>query len=81
MNIVKCPPPKLEDEEKWDLSFRNFVYDCLKKEPKERPTADELLERHKAFFEQAVTTDVLAKELLVGMPKLEERVFIYLPIY
>ncbi|KAF3520161.1 hypothetical protein DY000_02063413 [Brassica cretica] len=40
------PAPMLEDKEKWSLVFHDFVAKCLTKEPRLRPTADEML-KHK----------------------------------
>ncbi|KAH0897424.1 hypothetical protein HID58_046992 [Brassica napus] len=37
------PAPMLEDKEKWSLVFHDFVAKCLTKEPRLRPTADEML--------------------------------------
>ena len=40
--IVMNDPPPIR--EKWSQTFQDFVNCCLVKDPKERPSADELLE-------------------------------------
>ncbi|CAN7040261.1 unnamed protein product [Brassica rapa subsp. trilocularis] len=47
------PAPMLEDKEKWSLVFHDFVAKCLTKEPRLRPTADEML-KHK-FIQRCKT--------------------------
>ena len=42
-NIVKGTPPAIS--ERWSEDFRDFVSKCLTKNPKNRPTAADLL-RH-----------------------------------
>jgi len=49
----------------------------LKKDPKERPTFSELLEKHEKFFNLACTPDYLVKHFLLSAAKLEERVLKY----
>ncbi|KAM3707003.1 hypothetical protein ACB098_03G192300 [Castanea mollissima] len=48
--ISSEPAPMLEDKEKWSLLFHDFVAKCLTKEPRQRPTASEML-KHK-FIEK-----------------------------
>jgi serine/threonine protein kinase len=43
MRIVKDPPPKLRDPQRWSKEFVDFVERCLTKDPEHRPTAAELL--------------------------------------
>ena len=42
INIVKNKPPPIK--EKWSALFQDFVSQCLTKDPKKRPSADELLQ-------------------------------------
>ncbi|KAJ3218689.1 Serine/threonine-protein kinase 3 [Dinochytrium kinnereticum] len=42
--IPTKPPPKLENESKYSKDFKDFVARCLTKDPKERPTAEMLLQ-------------------------------------
>ncbi|KFK41345.1 hypothetical protein AALP_AA2G118100 [Arabis alpina] len=58
------PAPMLEDKEKWSLVFHDFVAKCLTKEPRLRPTADEML-KHK--FVQRCKTGASAMS-----PKIEK---------
>jgi serine/threonine protein kinase len=57
--IIRDPPPHLKDKQNWTLNFHDFITKCLIKEPKNRPTASELLS-HK-FFENACEKDGLVK--------------------
>jgi len=41
--IVKNPPPALQDPSKFSPQFVSFITTCLKKEPTQRPTSEELL--------------------------------------
>ena len=50
--IATKPPPTLTEPDKWTPEFNNFLNRCLQKNPKDRPTAKELLQdpfllRHK----------------------------------
>ena len=47
--IPQSPPPTLPHPEKWSPNFHDFVSKCLKKNPKERPSAKELMEVCKLF--------------------------------
>lgn len=42
--IATQPPPKLEKADLFSSIFSEFISQCLKTEPKERPNADELLQ-------------------------------------
>ncbi|PRW45012.1 serine threonine- kinase hippo-like [Chlorella sorokiniana] len=50
--VVKDPPPRLIDKERWSLSFQDFVAQCLQKDPRARPTA-RLLQQHKFAAREA----------------------------
>ncbi|KAI8818716.1 uncharacterized protein EV422DRAFT_536612 [Fimicolochytrium jonesii] len=41
--IPTKPPPKLENEEKWSSQFKDFIAQCLIKNPNQRPSAEQLL--------------------------------------
>lgn len=72
--IISSEPPRLKEESKWDKGFRDLVYDCLQKNPTQRPTATELLEKHAKFFSKACSPDDVIKSLLIDVPNLEDRV-------
>jgi serine/threonine protein kinase len=55
--ITKSPPPKLQEPKKWSDEFNDFLSQCLKKNPDERPTAKELLEHR--FVKKAKTKKLL----------------------
>lgn len=44
--VVRDPAPHLCKREQWTLSFQDFISQCLKKDPKSRPTT-KLLQQHK----------------------------------
>jgi serine/threonine protein kinase len=50
MRIVKDPPPKLRDPQRWSKDFVDFVERCLTKDPEKRPTAAELLNVRQTRF-------------------------------
>ncbi|KAF4752561.1 hypothetical protein FOZ62_006134, partial [Perkinsus olseni] len=72
-NILENPPPTLERTKStpWDSSFVKMVADCLQKDPSKRPSVDQLLTRHDAFFRQA-DKDALV-DLLKQLPTIEQR--------
>lgn len=43
-NIPKDPPPTLQAKNQWSPEFHAFLERCLIKDPKERPTAEQLLQ-------------------------------------
>lgn len=44
--VVRDPPPRLTDKERWSLAFQDFIAQCLQKDPRSRPTA-RYLQQHK----------------------------------
>ena len=60
--------PSLNEDEniKWSDDIKNFLKDCLIKNPKLRPDAKELLQKHKNFFDKAKNKEYLAENILKG---------------
>jgi len=69
--IIEKDPPRV-DRRKWDGPFVNVIDSCLQKDPKKRPTMDDLLTKHKKFFAKAAEQPL--RELLRTLPSLEERI-------
>jgi serine/threonine protein kinase len=47
--IMESPPPTLTEPKEWSNDFNDFLEQCLRKEPSERPAAlDLLMVRHAA---------------------------------
>ncbi|KAH7623904.1 putative Serine/threonine-protein kinase dst1 [Nannochloris sp. 'desiccata'] len=44
--VVRDPPPRLTEKERWTLAFQDFIAQCLSKDPRSRPTA-RYLQQHK----------------------------------
>uniref|UniRef100_A0A803LMG4 Protein kinase domain-containing protein n=1 Tax=Chenopodium quinoa TaxID=63459 RepID=A0A803LMG4_CHEQI len=57
---------------KFSKAFKDMVGLCLHQDPTKRPTADKLL-KHVFFKNSHKTCDFLVKNLLVGLPTVEER--------
>jgi serine/threonine-protein kinase OSR1/STK39 len=53
LSIINNPSPTLSLSRTWDACFKEFVTDCLQKDPTKRPTVDEILLKHKKFFSKA----------------------------
>lgn len=62
IHIISNDPPQLKVES-WNEPLRDFITDCLQKEPKDRPTADELLKSHKALWAKAKDGKYLVSSL------------------
>jgi serine/threonine-protein kinase OSR1/STK39 len=75
--VVQNPPPALEDSgsaanrRKFTNAFKDFVSQCLQKDPSKRPSASKLL-KHK-FFRNKKSRDYLVSTVLSQMPPQAER--------
>lgn len=70
-HILNDPPTKLEGN-KWSSSFKDFVAQCLNKNPTKRPSAEALL-KHK-FIKFAKDENYVATTLISQIPSLTERI-------
>ncbi|XP_057548211.1 serine/threonine-protein kinase BLUS1 [Amaranthus tricolor] len=59
------------NEKKFSKAFKDMVGLCLHQDPTKRPTAEKLL-RH-AFFKNCRSCDFLVKNVLAGLPSVEDR--------
>ena len=65
--------PKLkEDNFKFSEEFKNFVSNCLIKDPKLRPSAKELLAKHSKFLQKCKDNKYIVDNVLKGCPNLHE---------
>mmetsp|Transcript_14214 Transcript_14214/g.32242 ORF Transcript_14214/g.32242 Transcript_14214/m.32242 type:complete len:351 (-) Transcript_14214:191-1243(-) len=69
--IIEKDPPRI-DRRKWDDLFVKLIECCLQKDPKKRPTMDEITQKHKRFFGKA--NEQPLAELLRSLPPLDQRV-------
>ncbi|XP_047317430.1 serine/threonine-protein kinase BLUS1 [Impatiens glandulifera] len=56
---------------KFSKSFKDLVGQCLDKDPAKRPTAEKLLKH--SFFRNCKGTNYLVKNMLTGLPSVEDR--------
>mmetsp|Transcript_27474 Transcript_27474/g.53704 ORF Transcript_27474/g.53704 Transcript_27474/m.53704 type:complete len:355 (-) Transcript_27474:88-1152(-) len=69
--IMEKDPPKI-DRRKWDDQFVKLVECCLQKDPKKRPTMEEIIAKHKKFFANANEQNLI--EIIRSLPPLEQRI-------
>ena len=62
----RIPSLKDTDKFKWSDEIKNFVKDCLIKNPMQRPSAKQLLEKHSKLFERAKNKEYLSENILKG---------------
>jgi len=70
-------PPTLKNPTQWDPTFVEFIKCCLIKDPKLRPTAEEVLNNNSKFFSFARDKEYIKEHLIKGVPTLEKRVNIF----
>lgn len=71
VKILKSPPPTLPTNVPFSNEFRDFVSMCLKVAPKERPTAESLLQH--AFLQKAKGDDYIKQTLISKLPPIGTR--------
>jgi len=69
--IIEKEPPRI-DRRKWDILFVTLIETCLQKDPKKRPSMDDVFAKHKKFFAKANAAPLL--ETLRTLPPLEQRI-------
>jgi serine/threonine-protein kinase OSR1/STK39 len=62
---------KNEKHKKFSKAFKDMVASCLDQEPSKRPSAEKLLKH--SFFKNCKGSDFLVKNVLHGLPSVEER--------
>ena len=75
-SLVDGPIPTLDDKVfNWSQEFKDFVKCCLVKDPNLRPSAKEVLDINKKFFDKAKDKDYILENVLKGCLTVQERVF------
>ena len=72
MESNRIPKLNESDKFKWSDDIKNFLKDCLIKNPQLRPDAKELLKNHKNFFDKAKNKEYLVETVLKGCPDLHK---------
>ncbi|XP_065185374.1 serine/threonine-protein kinase 4-like [Sycon ciliatum] len=68
--IPSKPPPKFKDEDRWTPGFRDFLEQCVVKNPEERATATSLLQHD--FIKNASTSNSLKTMIEEAMHLMKE---------
>jgi len=68
--IIEKDPPRI-DKRRWDVLFVSLIECCLQKEPRKRPTMEEVAQKHKKFFSKGNAQPLL--DILKGLDPLEQR--------
>lgn len=73
LSIINGPPPQLSQSRTWDKAFRDFVEDCLQKDPSKRPTIDQIFLKHKKFFAKARNAQYLKEHFIMDLKEVYQR--------
>ena len=77
--VLNDAEPQLVDSKHvWSQEFKDFVKSCLIKDPRKRPSAAEILQMNKKFFEKAKDKNYILQTILSGVPTIQERVKFYI---
>ncbi|XXG65565.1 hypothetical protein AAC387_Pa05g3233 [Persea americana] len=72
MTLQNAPPGlDYERDKRFSKSFKEMVAACLVKDPKKRPSSENLLKHH--FFKHACSNEYMARTILDGLSPLGER--------
>merc|ERR1712060_874604 len=69
--IIERDPPRI-DRRKFDPAFASLIECYLQKDPKKRPTMEEVFAKHRRFFAKANEQPLI--EILRSLPPLEQRI-------
>lgn len=69
--ILNKDPPRI-DKRKFDALFVNLVECCLQKDPKKRPTMEDVFTKHAKFFKKANEQPLI--DILKSLPPLDRRI-------
>lgn len=72
--VLNCPAPSLNKYESWSDEFRSFVQDCLHKDPKQRISSRDIIEKHAKFFDKSQGRSYIKSQLLHSLPPLTDRI-------
>jgi hypothetical protein len=73
LNILNDPAPKLHDDGQFDFLIHEFIEDCVQKNASQRPTVEQLLKKHKKFFQKAKDAEYLKNYFLKGLKEISVR--------
>lgn len=62
--IINSPPPDLPKFEEWTPEFRQFVNDCLQKDPVKRLSITDIMKQNKKFFDKAKGPEFIVQNFL-----------------
>eukprot|EP01121_Diplochlamys_sp_Union-15-3_P012438 TRINITY_DN3720_c0_g1_i4.p1 TRINITY_DN3720_c0_g1~~TRINITY_DN3720_c0_g1_i4.p1 ORF type:complete len:276 (-),score=58.45 TRINITY_DN3720_c0_g1_i4:92-919(-) len=65
--ITTNPPPRFSKPDNYSSLLNDFIELCLNKEPKQRPSAEELL-KHELFFKENLSKDSLLADMFEKYP-------------
>lgn len=70
--VLNGPNPGLSKYEDWSPEFRSMMDDCLQKDPQKRIGINNLLTKHKAFFNKSLGKQYVKDLLLKHLPPMND---------